>query len=44
MLRDKQDLADHVLGKGAELPLTEMNDDDLLQFISLDITRASLED
>lgn len=45
MLRDKQVLADEILGKGGEgeVMLTEMSDKELLKFVSLDITRASDE-
>ena len=42
MIRDKQDLADQILGATGEgeTLLTEMSDQELLKFVSLDITRA----
>ena len=42
MIRDKQDLADQILGASGEgeTLLTEMSDQELLKFVSLDITRA----
>ena len=45
MIRDKQDLADEVLGQTSEgeTLLTEMSDRELLQFVALDVTRAEEE-
>ncbi|MBI3886573.1 MAG: DEAD/DEAH box helicase [Opitutae bacterium] len=43
MIADKQALAADVLADGGELPLTEMADDDLLKFVSLDL-RAAAQD
>lgn len=45
MLRDKQDLADKILGptREGETLLTEMSDQELLKFVALDITRAGEE-
>ena len=43
MLRDKQQLADRVLAEGGETALTEMGDDELLKFVSLDLERATAE-
>ncbi len=44
MIRDKQGLADNVLGGGREALLTEMSDAELLTFVALDVSRATLED
>jgi len=44
MIRDKQSLADGVLGEGGERLLTEMSDSELLKFVTLDVTRAMLDD
>jgi non-specific serine/threonine protein kinase len=44
MIRDKQELADQILGAGAEMQLTEMSDRELLQFVALDITRAGTDE
>jgi non-specific serine/threonine protein kinase len=44
MIRDKQSLADDVLGEGGERLLTEMSDAELLKFVALDVTRAMLDD
>ncbi len=41
MLESKQDLADQILKTGAEGALTEMGDEELLRFVSLDINTAS---
>ncbi len=38
MIADKQHLADSLLGEGAEKLLTEMSNDELVQFVNLDIT------
>ena len=45
MIRDKQDLADQILGAKSEgeTLLTEMSDRELLKFVALDITRAAEE-
>lgn len=43
-LRDKQQLADDILQEGGEKLLTEMSDDELLRFVSLDVTRATDDD
>jgi SNF2 family DNA or RNA helicase len=43
MLRDKQQLADQVLNEGGETALTELSDEDLLKFVSLDLERARAE-
>ncbi len=45
MIRDKQELADEVLGqtREGETLLTEMSDRELLNFVALDITRAADE-
>jgi non-specific serine/threonine protein kinase len=43
-LREKQQLADNVLQEGGEKLLTEMSNDELLRFVSLDMTRAIDED
>ncbi len=40
MLRDKQAMADALLGDGPGKTLTEMNDDELIDLVSLDIERA----
>src|ERR1700730_2188849 len=44
MLRAKRGIADKLLNQPTETLLTEMNDSELLRFVSLDITRASAED
>jgi non-specific serine/threonine protein kinase len=44
MIRDKRAIADKLLNEPTESLLTEMNDKELLDFVSLDITRASAED
>ena len=44
MIRDKQDLADEVLNSGAETMLTEMDDRELLDFVSIDLARAASDD
>ncbi|RIK73933.1 MAG: ATP-dependent helicase [Planctomycetota bacterium] len=43
MIRDKQGLADRLLASDGEPALTEMNDDQLLKFVSLDLNRALAE-
>ena len=42
LIREKQDMADALLGEGAEKSLTEMSDDEILDLVSLDIERASM--
>jgi non-specific serine/threonine protein kinase len=44
MIRDKQELADQILGAGIEMRLTEMSDRELLRFVALDITRAAADE
>jgi len=44
MIRDKQELADGVLGEGSERLLTEMSDSELMKFVALDVTRAALDE
>lgn len=44
MIRDKQELADEILSGGAETQLTEMSDSELLDFVSIDLSRASSDD
>jgi non-specific serine/threonine protein kinase len=41
MLQDKQQLADQILTQGGETMLTEMTDEELLRFVSLDLNRAA---
>jgi SNF2 family DNA or RNA helicase len=41
MLQDKQQLADQILTQGGETMLTEMTDEQLLRFVSLDLNRAA---
>ncbi len=40
LIEDKKDLAESILGGAPEKLLTEMPDDELLRFVSLDLTRA----
>lgn len=40
MIEDKKDLAESILGAGEEKLLTEMPDDELIRFVSLDLARA----
>jgi non-specific serine/threonine protein kinase len=44
MLRDKQALADGLLNQEGETLLTELDDDDLLQFVSIDLGRATADE
>jgi len=44
MISDKQELADEILSDGAEKQLTEMSDSELLDFVSIDLSRAASED
>lgn len=41
LIEEKKDLAENVLGAGGEKLLTEMPDEELLKFISLDLSRAT---
>ena len=43
LIDEKKELAESILGEGGERLLTEMPDDELLRFVSLDLSRA-LED
>jgi len=43
MIADKQSMATEVLADGGEIPLTEMRNDELLKFVSLDLKTASSE-
>ncbi len=40
MIASKKEVAEEILGGGAEKVLTEMNNDELLKFVSLDMSRA----
>jgi hypothetical protein len=40
LIRQKTALASDLLDAGGEVLLTEMNDDQLLRFVSLDISKA----
>jgi non-specific serine/threonine protein kinase len=42
LIREKQDMADALLGDAAEKSLTEMSDSEILDLVSLDIERASM--
>jgi non-specific serine/threonine protein kinase len=44
MLADKQQLADQLLNQGGETALTELSDEELLSFVSLDLERATVEE
>ena len=44
MIRDKQDLADKILEQGGETMLTEMSDHELLDFVAIDLNRATSSD
>ena len=44
MIRDKQDLADKILDQGGETVLTEMSDRELLDFVAIDLNRATSGD
>ncbi len=44
MIRSKQELADRILDEGADTKLTELSDDELLKFVSIDLTRATSDD
>ncbi|MCG8378959.1 MAG: DEAD/DEAH box helicase, partial [Proteobacteria bacterium] len=41
MIRDKQSLSDKLLNQESETMLTEMPDDELLQFVAIDLNRAT---
>ncbi len=43
MLEDKREMASGVLSDGGEIPLTEMSDKELLDFVALD-ARSALDD
>lgn len=43
MLREKQNVSDQILNQGGETMLTEMPDDELLNFVAIDLTRAADE-
>ena len=40
LLEEKQALASELLADGGEIPLTEMKNDELLRFVSLDVNNA----
>jgi SNF2 family DNA or RNA helicase len=42
MIAEKQQLADDILASDSEVNLTELSDDDLLDLVRLDITRAAV--
>jgi non-specific serine/threonine protein kinase len=44
MIRAKQAVADQLLNQEGETQLTEMNDDELLRFVALDLSRATAEE
>lgn len=44
MIYDKQALADKLLDQGGETMLTELSDDELLDFVSLDLDRATADE
>ena len=44
LITEKQSLADEVLADGGEVPLTEMGNDELLKFVSLDLRVAMQEE
>ena len=44
MIRDKQSVADQILNEENETRLTEMSNDELLRFVTLDIARATAEE
>ena len=44
MICEKQELAENVLGEGSETLLTEMSDSELLKFVALDVSRATLDE
>jgi non-specific serine/threonine protein kinase len=44
LIEEKKDLAEGILGAGGEKLLTEMPDDELLRFVSLDLDRALVDE
>lgn len=44
MIQSKQAVADQILNANGEVALTEMNDEELLRFVSLDLSRAYVDD
>lgn len=40
VLEEKQALASELLADGGEIPLTDMKNDELLRFVSLDVNNA----
>jgi non-specific serine/threonine protein kinase len=44
MIHDKQAVADQILNAESEVRLTEMSNDELLRFVTLDIDRATAEE
>ena len=42
LIASKRDLADALLGGGAEKALTEMSNEELVRFVSLDVAKAEL--
>jgi len=44
MIRDKQAVADQILDAESEVRLTEMSNDELLRFVTLDIDRATADE
>ena len=43
LIEDKRSLAEGVLSEGSETAITEMSNDELLQFVALDIKSALCE-
>jgi non-specific serine/threonine protein kinase len=43
MIEEKKALADDILKGGAEMRLTEMNNDEIIQLVSLDINKAKTD-
>ena len=43
MIHDKRELAQKLLDQSGETLLTEMSDDELLEFVAIDLNRASTE-
>jgi hypothetical protein len=44
MIRDKQALADGLLNQEGETLLTELGDDELLRFVSIDLDRSTADE
>jgi len=44
MIRDKKELSDQILKGGAESQLTQMSNSELLDFVAIDLSRASTDD